>query len=717
MTMLSVLVMAFLSMGFPAYAADASPEANIPFIIEKADGTPAVENDDYTVNGIVIDFNKSGQYKIIGDGQEVTDKASFHVGNDFEGEITLKDVKVNLNGIRSAFKMESDAKLTLWLEGDNSLRGGDYCAAIEFMNASSGYLIIDAVNADAPLWVQGWNGAAIGGAAEKPGEGDEVVRNVSNIEIRGGNITATSMVRDGTAIGVVGNSSIFSTTKPTLSNLVISGGTITTDCNETESVGIGAGKGGYIESLKITGGTIIAEGYGSSAAIGTGDTASIGRLEITGGNITAVAHGDGAAIGSGTDGTVSNIIISGGNIQATSNGISTAIGVGPTRYSKYPVTLDTLQISGGTIEAMSQGASYSIGAEKGERIQNLQIDGGTLKVAAIPASAKNSKGKELALLTLQNMANVQTITISGHNMNVFGSHVGDSNYYFYLPKEPQEVAIKKQDQSEITTNYIWNGTGFVEQEQPKQENGWETEPTIEGWVYKSTPKQPIGKAKYGDIAYTYSDQQGGPYGALPNDAHAGVWYMKAQVQETSAYTGLEVVKSFTISKADSKISITTETRDKGYDEKPVAEPAVEKAGSTNAVSFTWYQKKGDTWEKIGGAPKNAGSYKVEALVAADDNYNSAAAEKLFEIKKAIPSYTLPQELLIKQGEALSSVQLPTGFTWVDPAQKAETLGAQTFKVIFTPTDTMNYESVEVNIHLNVAARYSDQYGAEHSCRG
>lgn len=113
--MLSVLVMAFLSMGFPAYAADASPEAkaNIPFIIEKADGTPAVENDDYTVNGIVIDFNKSGQYKIIGDGQEVTDKASFHVGNDFEGEITLKDVKVNLNGIRSAFKVESDAKLTL----------------------------------------------------------------------------------------------------------------------------------------------------------------------------------------------------------------------------------------------------------------------------------------------------------------------------------------------------------------------------------------------------------------------------------------------------------------------------------------------------------------------------------------------------------------------------------------------------------------------------
>ena len=92
---------------------------------------------------------------------------------------------------------------------------------------------------------------------------------------------------------------------------------------------------------------------------------------------------------------------------------------------------------------------------------------------------------------------------------------------------------------------------------------------------------------------------------------------------------------------------------------------------------------------------------MEALVAADDNYNSAATEKLFEIKKAIPSYTLPQELLIKQGEALSSVQLPTGFTWVDPAQKAEILGAQTFKAIFTPTDTMNYESVEVNIHLNV----------------
>ncbi len=171
--------------------------------------------------------------------------------------------------------------------------------------------------------------------------------------------------------------------------------------------------------------------------------------------------------------------------------------------------------------------------------------------------------------------------------------------------------------------------------------------------------------------------------------------------KASFHVGNDFEGEITLKDVKAKISITTETRDKGYNEKPVAEPVVEKAGSTNAVSFTWYQKKGDTWEKIGGAPKNAGSYKVEALVAADDNYNSAATEKLFEIKKAIPSYTLPQELLIKQGEALSSVQLPTGFIWVDPAQKAETLGAQTFKAIFTPTDTMNYESVEVNIHLNV----------------
>ena len=61
---------------------------------------------------------------------------------------------------------------------------------------------------------------------------------------------------------------------------------------------------------------------------------------------------------------------------------------------------------------------------------------------------------------------------------------------------------------------------------------------IVGWTYGDTPNAPTATAKYGTIKYTYSTAADGEYSEIvPTDA--GTYYVKATVEETDKYTGLE----------------------------------------------------------------------------------------------------------------------------------------------------------------------------------
>ena len=163
---------------------------------------------------------------------------------------------------------------------------------------------------------------------------------------------------------------------------------------------------------------------------------------------------------------------------------------------------------------------------------------------------------------------------------------------------------------------------------------------------------------------------------------------------------------FTIAKAGSSLVITTDNMDKSYDGQAVSNPDVEKEGTTNTVTFTWYKKDGNRWTELNEAPVNAGNYKVVAAVQGDDNYNGTETEKTFEITKAMPTYTVPEDLIIKQGEVLSTVTLPDGFAWNNSTQPADDLGTQIFKATFTPADTTNYQTVEVDIRIEVVPAVS-----------
>lgn len=235
------------------------------------------------------------------------------------------------------------------------------------------------------------------------------------------------------------------------------------------------------------------------------------------------------------------------------------------------------------------------------------------------------------------------------------------------------------------------------------------------------------------------------------------------------------------SKADSKVTIKTQSLDKEYDGNAVNTPDVDKTGSSKDYKVTWYEKTNNGWSELASAPVNSGNYKVVVSLEADDNYSGASDElefnisklsnewvdnlsiigwtygeqgntpkavskygvvkytysdkvdgtyketvptnagtwyvkatveenknymgleaiKSFEIKKAVPEYEIPNQITIEKGKSLSTIKLPEGFSWKDENQIADKLGNQQFKAFYTPSDTQNYEVVEINITVNV----------------
>lgn len=147
-------------------------------------------------------------------------------------------------------------------------------------------------------------------------------------------------------------------------------------------------------------------------------------------------------------------------------------------------------------------------------------------------------------------------------------------------------------------------------------NAWTEELSITGWTYNDKVNDPVAKAQFGDVTFTYSSEENGTY--------------------------------------------------------------------TSKV------------------PKNTGTYYVKASVAGTENYTSLESTPVaFEIAKAIPAYEKVTGLVLGQGQALSKIELPEQFKWVDETMTADELGTHTFKAVYTPEDTANYQTIEVEIEVEV----------------
>lgn len=105
---------------------------------------------------------------------------------------------------------------------------------------------------------------------------------------------------------------------------------------------------------------------------------------------------------------------------------------------------------------------------------------------------------------------------------------------------------------------------------------------------------------------------------------------------------------------------------------------------------------------------SAGNYYYCCYVTAKrtDNSNTQTAVSdtaTVTVSKKALTVTAPEDLTAVYGQTLADVELPDGWTWDDPpATKVGNVGENTFPATFTPTDTLNYETVTKTLAITVA---------------
>ena len=146
---------------------------------------------------------------------------------------------------------------------------------------------------------------------------------------------------------------------------------------------------------------------------------------------------------------------------------------------------------------------------------------------------------------------------------------------------------------------------------------------ITGWTYGETANTPTAVAKYGTIKYTYSNTADGTY-TEEVPTNAGTYYVKATVEETDKYTGLESdAVEFLIGKKILTNDNITKIADQTYTGEEI-KPVIEvKDGDKILVLDTDYTV---AYEKNINASEEAKA-KVEMI---SNNYEGTL-EKLFTI--------------------------------------------------------------------------------------
>ena len=265
---------------------------------------------DIADGGIVINSSTLEQYN----HATITGNSTTHViqVSGVEATITISNLDIQIpidNNATTAsnwipaIRLGDGAKLNLILEGTNTLKGGDRCAAIDVPEGCT-----LTISGEGSLKATGGVGAGIGASSMRKGS-------LGRIEINGGNIEAYG---SGMAAGIGGG------LEGGIGTIVINGGTVYAKGgygnypmdikNVYGGAGIGGGAYGCVDRIEINGGNVTAyggyvtnAGRHPGAAIGTGGGGAkpigegkykYGEIEIKGGTVSAIAyHNEVYAIG------------------------------------------------------------------------------------------------------------------------------------------------------------------------------------------------------------------------------------------------------------------------------------------------------------------------------------------------------------------------------------------------------------------------------------
>lgn len=117
------------------------------------------------------------------------------------------------------------------------------------------------------------------------------------------------------------------------------------------------------------------------------------------------------------------------------------------------------------------------------------------------------------------------------------------------------------------------------------------------------------------------------------------------------------------------------------------------------VEFSYKSENEDSYSTV--IPSEPGNYLMRAYVdkcyVGHDEYKEMEVIIPFTINKITPAITLPENIVAFEGDKLSDVSLPGGFTWKDKNQIVDHSGA--YDAIYTPDNTEHYKTLEVKIDI------------------
>ena len=281
---------------------------------------------DIANGGIVINSDTLEQYK----DATITGSSMTNVilvsGVDATITISNLDIQIPIDNNAEtatnwipAIRLGNGANLNLILEGENTLKGGDMCAAIEVPEGCT-----LTISGEGSLKATGGVGAGIGASSMRKGSLGKIVINGGNIEAYGSGMAA------GIGGGLEGG----------IGTIIINNGTVYAK----------GGHGSYPRDIKNV--------YGG-AGIGGGAYGCVDRIEINGGNVTACG------------GYVTNAGRRPGAAIGTGGGGAKPIGEGKYKYGD-------IEINGGTVSAIAyhnEVYAIGIGVKPGQALQEGTLEG------------------------------------------------------------------------------------------------------------------------------------------------------------------------------------------------------------------------------------------------------------------------------------------------------------------------------------------------------
>ena len=381
---------------------------------------------DIANGGININSNTLEQYN----HATITGRSTTNVilVNGVEATITISNLDIQIPIDKNAttasnwipaIRLVGGAKLNLILGGENTLKGGDQCAAIDVPEGCT-----LTISGEGSLKATGGSGAGIGASRMRKGSLGTIVIDGGNIEAYGSGMAAgigssaeggsgTIIINDGTVYAMGGHGSYYK------------------DINHVYGgAGIGGGANGCVDKIEINGGNVTAYGgYATNAgrrpgaAIGCGGGGAkaveggykYGDIAIKGGTVLAIAYQNevyaigiavkpGQSLPGGTlDGSISisneaTVNLNGGdyfpkseNFELKKYTIQGTIADGRLTESSYPVTISvgeitwdagTMKVSGyqGTLTAsnylkpLTSGTQVTVKVKVGDYVYQMEAD-------------------------------------------------------------------------------------------------------------------------------------------------------------------------------------------------------------------------------------------------------------------------------------------------------------------------------------------------------